>query len=50
MTETTAAFAYIETTIPAGVTIPEYRVSRPLRVRGWRRIMQSVRPAASAGH
>ena len=49
MTETAATFAYIETTIPAGVTIPEYRVSRPLHARGWRRMMQSLRPAASAG-
>ena len=46
---TAATFEYIETTIPAGITIPEYRVSRPPRVRGWRRVMKSVRPAASAG-
>ena len=45
MTEIAASFAYIETTIPAGVTIPAYRVSRPPRVRGWRRIMRSFRPA-----
>jgi hypothetical protein len=29
--------AYIETTIPPGMTIEEYRRSRPQRRRGWRK-------------
>ena len=47
MTGTTAAFAYIETTVPAGVTISEYRLSRAPRLRGWRRIARSFRAAAA---
>jgi hypothetical protein len=29
---------YLETTIPEGQTITEYRRSRPQRLRGWRRL------------
>jgi hypothetical protein len=32
------SFMYLETTIPAGVTISEYRRSRPRNPRGWSRL------------
>jgi hypothetical protein len=46
---TASSFAYIETSIPSGVTIHDYRVSRPPRRPFWRRAMKSFRPATSAG-
>lgn len=42
MTESAKSFAYIETTLPAGMTIPAYRSARPQRVRGWHRIVGAV--------
>jgi hypothetical protein len=34
----TATFAYIETTIPVGVRVDEYRRSRPRKRSLWQRI------------
>jgi hypothetical protein len=34
----TQSFMYLETTIPAGLTISEYRRSRPRSPRGWSRL------------
>ena len=39
------SFMYIETTIPAGVTIPEFRRSRPRRPSRLRRVLLSLRLA-----
>ena len=33
------SFAYIETSIAPGVTIHDYRVSRPPRAPFWRRVL-----------
>jgi hypothetical protein len=33
---------YIESTLPLGLTLAEYRISRPRRPRGWRRLRQMV--------
>jgi hypothetical protein len=33
---------YIESTLPLGLTLAEYRVRRPRRPRGWRRLRQMV--------
>jgi hypothetical protein len=38
-------FIYIETSIPAGVTISEFRRSRPQRPSGWRRLFRGLRLA-----
>ena len=38
-------FEYIETTIPAGMTMAEYRRSRPPRVPWWRRFRIGYRIA-----
>jgi hypothetical protein len=38
-----SSFAYIETTIPAGVTLAEYRAALPTRPRGWRRLLARIR-------
>jgi hypothetical protein len=32
------SFMYLETTIPAGLTISDYRRSRPRGARGWSRL------------
>ena len=45
MTTAAASFAYIETSIPSGVTIHDYRVSRPPRAPFWRRLF--MQPASS---
>jgi hypothetical protein len=36
-------FAYIETSLPAGMTIDEYRRSRPRRPSWWRRLGDRTR-------
>jgi hypothetical protein len=41
-------FAYIETTIPAGVTIDEFRRSRPARPGRFQRFVAGFRPQAPA--
>jgi hypothetical protein len=38
---TAPSFMYLETTIPAGITIPEYRRSRPQRRRGLKRLRRA---------
>ena len=38
-------FMYIETSIPAGVTIDEFRRSRPQRPNRWRRLFRTLRLA-----
>ena len=48
MTQSTSRFEpfeYIETTIPAGMTIAEYQRSRPLRLPWWRRFRIAYRIA-----
>ncbi len=37
-----STFAYIETSIPAGVTIAEFRASRPCRTRRFRRVRRML--------
>jgi len=37
-TELSVPLAYVETTIPAGMTIADYRRARPQRSSWWRRI------------
>jgi hypothetical protein len=39
---------YIETSIPAGVTIAEYRRSRPRRASRWERLKQLAGGAQAA--
>jgi hypothetical protein len=34
-----SSFDYIETSVPAGVTIPQYRASRPPRPSRWYRVV-----------
>jgi len=34
-----SSFEYIETTVPAGVTIAEYRAARPPRGTRWHRVL-----------
>ena len=41
----TTPFMYIETSIPAGVTIDEFRRSRPPRPTRWQRLVRSLRSA-----
>jgi hypothetical protein len=38
---TASAFEYIETTLPAGITIADYRAARPPRVSRWRRVLRA---------
>ena len=40
-------FAYIETTIPPGMTIAEYRRSRPRRDSRWDRLLRRIRSTAA---
>jgi hypothetical protein len=47
-TASASSFAYIETSIPSGVTIHDYRVSRPPRAPFWRRALVSVGIARQA--
>lgn len=50
MTHHTSSFAYIETSLPAGITIAEYRTARPQQMRGWRRVLRSAKShSVSAG-
>jgi hypothetical protein len=50
MTHTTSQFElsvpllYIETTIPSGMTIDEYRRSRPRRRSRWQTLLRDLRP------
>jgi hypothetical protein len=46
LVELSPPLAYIETTIPSGMTLEEYRRSRPQR----RRRCQRLRPGARDGH
>jgi hypothetical protein len=39
----TTPFMYIETTIPAGVTIDEFRRSRPRKPSRWQRVVRGLR-------
>jgi hypothetical protein len=54
MTHTTAAlelgrsFQYLETSIPAGVTISQYRRARPRRPTRWQRLKHAASSAATA--
>lgn len=41
----TTPFIYIEITIPAGVTIPEFRRARPQRLSRWQRLFRGLRLA-----
>ena len=49
MTTAAASFAYIETSIPSGVTIHDYRVSRPPRAPFWRRVLAAVNGGTPKG-
>ena len=49
MTTTAPQISYIETSIPAGITIHDYRVSRPPRAPFWRRVLTSLNGANTEG-
>ena len=49
MTTPTPQLSYIETSIPAGITIHDYRVSRPPRAPFWRRALAQLHGTKEAG-
>jgi hypothetical protein len=41
-----SSFDYIETSVPAGVTIAQYRAARPPRPSRWHRVVAWFSPAS----